>query len=74
MAVEAATAVSARGYSKIEINKDKQNTVQLKGNVEFNYDSASSGTPIEADVTINLSDADSYLHGNIIKAVILQVQ
>ena len=68
LAVEAETAVSARGYSKIEINKDKQNTVQLKGDVEFNYDSASSGTPIEADVTINLSDADSYLHGNIIKS------
>ena len=68
LTVDAATAVSARGYSKIEINKDKQNTVQLKGDVEFNYDSASSGTPIEADVTINLSDADSYLHGNIIKS------
>ncbi|WP_455631913.1 hypothetical protein [Megamonas sp.] len=68
LTVEAETAVSARGYSKIEINKDKQNTVQLKGDVEFNYDSASSGTPIEADVTINLSDADSYLHGNIIKS------
>lgn len=68
LAVEAETAVSARGYSKIEINNDKQNTVQLKGDVEFNYDQASSGTPIEADVTINLSDADSYLHGNIIKS------
>ena len=30
LAVEAETAVSARGYSKIEINKDKQNTVQLR--------------------------------------------
>ncbi len=68
LTVEAETAVSARGYSKIEINNDKQNTVQLKGDVEFNYDQASSGTPIEADVTINLSDADSYLHGNIIKS------
>ena len=37
LAVEAETAVSARGYSKIEINKDKQNTVQLKGDVEFTY-------------------------------------
>lgn len=68
LVVEAETAVSARGYSKIEINKDKHNTVQLKGDVEFNYDSSSSGTAIEADVTINLSDADSYLHGNIIKS------
>lgn len=65
--VQAATAVAARGYSQIEINKEKNHTVQLKGDVEFTYAKVTSNTSIEADVTINLSNADSYLQGNIIK-------
>ena len=65
--VDAKTAVSARGYSKIAINASKQNTVQLNGDVDFNFAQASSNTPIQADVVINLSDKDSYLNGNIVK-------
>lgn len=67
--VDAVKAVSARGYSKIEINSDKQHTVKLNGDVEFNFRKGSnSNTSIQADVTINLSNADSYLTGNIVKS------
>ena len=67
--VDAVKAVSARGYSKIEINSDKQHTVKLNGDVEFNFSKGSnSNTSIQADVTINLSNADSYLTGNIVKS------
>ena len=70
--VDAVNAVSARGYSQIVINEDGQHMVKLNGNIAFDYDKATSDTPMQADVTINLSNADSYLNGNIVKIGELQ--
>lgn len=56
-------AIVTRGDSKITINKNGDSTVQLNGNINFDYDAASSGTPVNADVNIKLTGADSYWNG-----------
>ena len=62
-------AIVARGDSIININTTGKNTVQLDGDINFNYDKETSGTKIDADVNLNLTNADSYLIGNIIRTV-----
>lgn len=62
-------AIVARGDSIININTSGKNTVQLDGDINFNYDKETSGTKIDADVNLNLTNADSYLIGNIIRTV-----
>ena len=42
--INAENALLARGLSKVAINKDGSHTVQLNGNINFNYDKATSGT------------------------------
>lgn len=63
LTVNADTAIIARGDAKVVINEDKSSVVQLNGNVDFNYDKKTSGTKVDADVTVNLSGADSYWNG-----------
>lgn len=62
-------AIVARGDSIININTSGKNAVQLDGDINFNYDKETSGTKIDADVNLNLTNADSYLIGNIIRTV-----
>ena len=62
--VEAKNAILTRGLSKVAINKDGKNTVQLNGDINFNYDEKTSKTTVDADVMINLTNADSYWNGN----------
>ncbi len=58
--------VVARGDAIVHINESNTRTVQLTGNVDFNYDEATSGTRVDADVLINLTGADSFWHGSAI--------
>ena len=66
--INAENAVLARGLSKVAINGngDSSHTVQLNGNINFNYDKATSGTGVDADITINLSNENSYWNGNTV--------
>ena len=57
-------AIVTRGDSIIAINSSGTHTVQMNGNVNFNYDDPTSGTKVDADVDITLSGADSYWNGN----------
>ena len=66
--INAATVLSTRGGAVTKINaaNDASKTIKLNGDINFNYQKESSGTPVQADVTINLANADSYLKGNIL--------
>ncbi|WP_456103845.1 autotransporter outer membrane beta-barrel domain-containing protein [Phascolarctobacterium succinatutens] len=63
--VDAETAICTRGNSQITINKDGNHVIQLNGDVKFDYDAATSGTTSDADVNINLDNAESYLNGSV---------
>lgn len=67
LTVNAATAISTRGYSTININQDGTGTVKMNGDISFNYDKNTSQTPIDSTVNLNLTNEESYLNGNIIK-------
>ena len=54
----------ARGDAIVNINKTGSNTVQLEGDVNFNFDKLTSGTKVNAFVDINLSGENSYWNGN----------
>ena len=57
-------ALIARGGAIVRINESNTKTVQLIGNVNFNYDKATSGTGVDADVLINLTGEDSFWNGS----------
>lgn len=59
-----AYAIVSRGYSLVEINPKGGSLVQMNGGVAFAYNEQTSGTPIDANVIINLDRPDSYWHGN----------
>ena len=61
---ESKTAVLARGNALVSVNETGNNTVKLTGDVDFNYDAATSGTTTDAIVNINLSNTDSSWIGN----------
>ena len=67
LVVSADLAIVARGNSVIDINASGDNTVQIDGDIKFDFDAETSGTAIESTVNLNLSNADSYLNGNILK-------
>ena len=62
--ITAPQVIVTRGNSKIVINKDGNNTVKLNGDISFAYDAATSVTPVNADVNIKLTGADSYWNGS----------
>ena len=57
-------ALVARGDSVVRINESNTKTIQLIGDIDFNYDKKSSGTGVNADVLVNLSNADSFWKGS----------
>ena len=57
-------ALIARGGAIVRINESNTKTVQLIGDVNFNYDKATSGTGVDADVLINLTGEDSFWNGS----------
>lgn len=66
LTINAGTAISARGNSVININEQGDDTVKINGDVSFNFNKGTSGTTVDADVLINLTNEDSYLNGNIV--------
>ena len=58
--VKAVDAIVARGDAIININKSGEDTVQIDGNIDFNYDGPSSGTGVNATVDIILNGENSY--------------
>lgn len=60
-------AITSRGAARIDINPSGRHTVQLNGDIGFDYH-PTSGTSIDAPVTVNLSGPDSYWNGNTVKA------
>ncbi len=65
LTIDAGTALSTRGGATTTINKDGKGTVRINGDINFNYNGSTSGTTVDADVNINLSNKDSVLNGNI---------
>lgn len=65
LTIDAGTALSTRGGATTTINKDGKGTVRINGDINFNYNGPTSGTTVDADVNINLSNKDSVLNGNI---------
>lgn len=63
--INAANAIVTRGGSTISINQNGDKTVKINGDILFDYDAPTSGTKVDADVSINLNNADSVLNGNI---------
>lgn len=57
-------ALVARGDAVVRINESESKTVKLIGDIDFNYDKKTSGTGTNADVLVNLSNADSFWKGS----------
>ena len=59
--------LNARGDVDVRLNEsaDPNATVQLDGNINFEYNGKDSGTMVDSTVVINLTNANSYWKGNI---------
>ena len=66
--VNAATVLAVRGKSLTNINaeNDASKVIKLNGDINFNYNKETSGTPVNAVVNINLANEQSFLNGNIV--------
>ena len=62
--ITAPQVIVTRGDAKININSDGNHRVVLNGDIGFDYDAATSGTPVNADVNIKLTGAESQWNGN----------
>lgn len=59
-------AIVARGDSVVLINETGSSSVKLNGDINFNYDKATSGTKVDSIVKVNLSGEESYWNGNVV--------
>ena len=64
--VNADNAIVARGDAVVRINKSGEKSTKLNGDINFNYDKATSGTKVDADVLVNLTGENSYWNGNAV--------
>ncbi len=55
--------IYARGQATVNIGANGE-TVKLNGNINFGYDEQTSGTNVDAPVTITLTGKDSHWNGN----------
>ncbi len=62
--VNARNAISARGDSVVRINEAGTGVVVLNGNINFNFDKATSGTKVDSDVLVNLTGEGAQWNGN----------
>lgn len=61
-------AILTRGNSDVNINVDGKYTTQLNGDIVFNVtNDGNSGKEADANVNINLNNAESYLNGSVKK-------
>lgn len=58
-------AVTARGGATVNIN-ESENTLNMIGDISFDYDAVTSGTPIDANVNVVLAGAESVWTGNTV--------
>ncbi|MDE6250588.1 MAG: autotransporter domain-containing protein [Alphaproteobacteria bacterium] len=59
-------AIITRGGAQVIVNKSGVHSTKINGDIEFNYDQATSGTSVDATVDVVLSGADSYWTGNTV--------
>lgn len=66
VSITADNAINTRGKAVTEINKNNNSDyiVNLKGDIVFQY-ASNSGTPVDADVTINLANSQSKFTGRV---------
>ncbi len=64
--LNAINAIVARGGATVKVNKSGNHTVDMTGNINFNYDSSSSNTSIDALVDVTLAGTDSVWNGNTV--------
>ena len=57
-------AILSRGDSKVTINTDGTHVVQMKGDINFNYDEETSKTGVNAVILVRLSGENSFWEGN----------
>ena len=69
LTVNAVKAIDARGYATVNVNKDKNATVVLNGDIAFETPGpeANSGDIIDAYVNVNLVGEDSSWTGSVYK-------
>ncbi|WP_295484462.1 autotransporter domain-containing protein [uncultured Succinatimonas sp.] len=69
LTVNAVNAIDARGYATVNVNKDKNATVVLNGDIAFETPGpkANSGDIIDAYVNVNLVGEDSSWTGSVYK-------
>ena len=61
-------SIVVRGGANVNINNEGKNkVVQLTGDIDFNYSENTSGTPIDANVNLNLTNDSSFFTGKIVK-------
>lgn len=61
-------AILTRGNSDVNINVEGKHTTQLNGDIVFNVtNDGNSGKEADANVNINLNNAESYLNGSVKK-------
>ena len=64
--INAENAILTRGDAQTYINKNTNHSLKMDGNIAFDYDKATSGTPVDAVVDVTFAGADSYWTGNTI--------
>lgn len=64
--IKADNAIVARGEAQVNINKQGDKVVKMLGNIDFNYDKATSGSKVDAYVDVTLAGADSFWTGNTV--------
>lgn len=63
---EGASALLTRGDSTTNININGTHTVQMNGDIRFDYSSLNSYTKVDSTVNLKLTNANSFLNGNIL--------
>ena len=64
--IRAQNAIIARGGAQVNINTSGENTVKMFGDINFNYDKATSGSKVDAFVDVTLAGAESVWTGNTV--------
>ena len=57
-------AILTRGNAETNINASGEHTVKMTGDINFNYNTPSSNSPIDAVVNVNLTNDESFWEGN----------
>lgn len=64
--ISGAKAIVARGNAQVYVNKNSNHSLQMDGDIDFNYDKATSGTKVDAIVDITLNGENSRWTGNTV--------